>query len=107
MTAERLRLLTACLYDGWGPGFHPDELAEFLAEVAAAMDAPMEVFSLDALPRKSGEGVIKLRGPADNVVKNARRGTLYRQVALVVVGPEPVTPADPDLPLGWPFGDKA
>lgn len=89
MTPERLRALAACLYDGWGPGLHPDELAAFLAEVADAMAAPMEVIELDARPRKSGEGVIKLRGPAQNVVRNGQRGVMYRQVAIVPIGGAP------------------
>lgn len=86
MTPERLRQLAACLYDGWGPGFHPDELATFLGDVATAMDAPLEVMQLDAMPRKSGEGVVKLRGPAGNVVKAGQRGVLYRKVAILPIG---------------------
>jgi hypothetical protein len=71
------------------------ELAAFLADIADAMESPMELFTLDALPRKSGLGVIRLRGPPDNVIAIARRGTMLRQVGIFVVEAEPAEPAEP------------
>lgn len=87
MTPARLLEYAEALRAQRGPFPHldPSELAAWIEGVAVAMAAPMEVEQLDAMPRKSGKGVIKLRGPADHVVANGRRGVLYRQVALVEV----------------------
>jgi len=88
LNPERLRGYAAAL---WAkresfPDFDLIELGTWLEATATAMEAPLEVIELDAKPRKSGEGVIKLRGLAQNVAKAGQRGVLYRQVAIVPVG---------------------
>ena len=88
MNPERLREYAAAL---WAkresfPDFDPIELGTWLEATATAMEAPLEVVELAANPRKGGEGMVKLRGPAGNVVRAGQRGVLYRKVAIVPIG---------------------